>query len=132
MEPLSIVMPIIEERYAFFFFVLVFMCLDIVSGLIGAFATNSFTSTKVKQGIFHKASLILIVLMAACIDVASGFIPSLPFTAPVTQGVCVLIIGMEAMSVLENACKANPSLKDTALIKKLLPSEDALRETVSG
>lgn len=119
-----IVMSIIEERYAFFIGALIFVAFDTISGLIKAFATNTFTSTKVKEGIFHKAALILIIIMSAAIDILSGFIPSMPFTVPLTQGCCLLIIGMECMSVLENICAINPTLKDSALIKRLLPTNE--------
>ena len=117
-----IVMSIIEERYAFFIGALIFVAFDTISGLIKAFATNAFSSTKVKEGIFHKAALILIMVMSVVIDILSGFIPSMPFTVPLTQGCCLLIIGMECMSVLENVCAINPALKDSALIKRLLPT----------
>lgn len=119
-----IVMSIIEERYAFFIGALIFVAFDTISGLIKAFATNTFTSTKVKEGIFHKAALILIIIMSAAIDILSGFISSMPFTVPLTQGCCLLIIGMECMSVLENICAINPTLKDSALIKRLLPTNE--------
>lgn len=117
-----IMMDIVEERYAFFIGALIFVAFDVTSGLIKAFATNTFTSTKVKEGIFHKAALILIIIMSAAIDILTGFIPSMPFTVPLTQGCCLLIIGMECMSVLENVCAINPALKDSALIKRLLPT----------
>lgn len=117
-------MDIVEERYAFFIGALIFVAFDVTSGLIKAFATNTFTSTKVKEGIFHKAALILIIIMSAAIDILSGFIPSMPFTVPLTQGCCLLIIGMECMSVLENICAINPELKDSALIKRLLPTNE--------
>ena len=119
-----IVMSIIEERYAFFIGALIFVAFDTISGLIKAFATNTFSSTKVKTGIFHKAALILIMVMSVVIDILSGFIPSMPFTVPLTQGCCLLIIGMECMSVLENVCAINPALKDSSLIKRLLPTKE--------
>lgn len=119
-----IVISIIEERYAFFIGALIFVAFDTISGLIKAFATNTFSSTKVKTGIFHKAALILIMVMSVVIDILSGFIPSMPFTVPLTQGCCLLIIGMECMSVLENVCAINPPLKDSALIKCLLPKNE--------
>lgn len=117
-------MSIIEERYAFFIGALIFVAFDTISGLIKAFATNTFSSTKVKTGIFHKAALILIMVMSVVIDILSGFIPSMPFTVPLTQGCCLLIIGMECMSVLENVCAINPALKDSSLIKRLLPTNE--------
>lgn len=119
-----IVMSIVEERYAFFIGALIFVAFDMISGLIKAFATNTFSSTKVKTGIFHKAALILIMVMSVVIDILSGFIPSMPFTVPLTQGCCLLIIGMECMSVLENVCAINPALKDSSLIKRLLPTNE--------
>lgn len=118
----DIIMSVVEERYPFFVGVFIFMCLDIVSGLTKSFATNTFSSTKVKTGLFHKSALVFIIIMGAAIDILSGFIPGMPFTVPLTQSSCVLIIGMECMSVLENIVAINPSLKDTALVKKLLPT----------
>lgn len=116
-----IVIETIVERYPFFIGAFVFIVLDMVSGLTKAFATNSFSSTVVKTGLFHKSALVLVIIMGAVIDVLSGFIPGLPFTVPLTQSCCVLIIGMECMSVLENVVQINPALKDSEIIKKLLP-----------
>ena len=120
-----VVIETIVERYPFFIGAFIFIMLDMVSGLIKAFATNSFSSTNVKTGLFHKSALVLVVIMGAVIDVLSGFIPGLPFTVPLTQSCCVLIIGMECMSVLENVVEINPSLKDSEIIKKLLPDTSA-------
>lgn len=116
-----IVIETIVERYPFFIGACIFIVLDMVSGLTKAFATNSFSSTIVKTGLFHKSALVLVIIMGAVIDVLSGFIPGLPFTVPLTQSCCVLIIGMECMSVLENVVQINPALKDSEIIKKLLP-----------
>lgn len=123
MEPWHmIVLHTLEPRIVFIVAILVFIALDCLTGLTKAFATNSFSSTKVKTGLFHKAGILMVMVLALVIDTFMSFIPDLPFTSPVTGGVCMLIVVMEVMSCLENIVQINPNLKDSKLIQLLLPT----------
>ncbi len=94
--------------------VFAFILLDFVTGLIKAFATSSFSSTKMREGLFHKSGLILVILLGVLVDYAQGYL-ELGLTLPVAGSVCTYISLMETGSILENVCEINPQLLPTQL-----------------
>ena len=86
-----------------------FIALDFVTGLIKALATHSFTSTQMRQGLFHKVALLLCMILGFLVDHAQGYI-DLGITVPVAAAVCVYICLMEITSIIENICKINPEI----------------------
>lgn len=122
MEWGEIIAGVCSERYVYLIGLLASTGMDVVTGLTAAFASNSFSSSKMKEGAFHKAGIILIALFGLMLDVMSAFIEGLPFQTPLCAAFCVYLIGMEAMSIVENVVIINPELKDSKIIKMLLPS----------
>lgn len=57
----------------------------------------------------HKCSLVLCMVLGVVLNVAQRYM-DLGITVPVYQSISVYIALMEAGSVLENVCKANPKL----------------------
>ena len=92
--------------------------LDIVSGLMQATVNRSLSSKKLRQGIYHKSSYLLIIALAALIEYGSNHL-DLGFTAPVFMPVCVYIVLTESVSIFENVTKINPELKQSPLFKLL-------------
>ena len=92
-----------------------FIALDFLTGLIKAFATNSFTSTKMREGLFHKVGLILCMILGALVDFAQGYL-DLGVAVPVAAAICVYICLMEITSIIENVCKINPQLVPDKLV----------------
>ena len=92
-----------------------FIVLDFLTGLIKAFATNSFTSTKMREGLFHKVALLLCMILGFLVDHAQGYI-DLGITVPVAAAVCVYICLMEITSIIENVCKINPQIVPDKLV----------------
>ena len=86
-----------------------FVILDFVTGLCKAFATGTFRSKIMRQGLFHKVALLLVMLLGWLMDYAQGFV-DLGVDLPVGAAVCVYIILMEVGSSLENLCRMNPEL----------------------
>ena len=86
-----------------------FIVLDFITGLIKALATHSFTSTKMREGLFHKVALLLCMILGFLVDHAQGYI-DLGITVPVAAAVCVYICLMEITSIIENICKINPEI----------------------
>ena len=86
-----------------------FIVLDFITGLVKAFATNSFTSTKMREGLFHKVALILCMILGGLVDYAQGHM-DLGVTVPVAAAICVYICIMEITSIIENICKINPDI----------------------
>ena len=121
----TIIRETIEPLAPFLAAAFIFMGMDFITGLTKAFATNSFESTKVKTGLFHKAGITMVLVLAVIIDVFMGFIPELPFDGPVCKAVTVLIVGMEVMSCLENIAAFVPQLADSKIIQLLLPKNES-------
>lgn len=86
-----------------------FIVLDFVTGMIKAVSTQSFSSTKMREGLWHKTSLVLVVVLGVLVDYAQGYL-DLGITLPVAGAVCTYISLMEIASILENVCKINPEL----------------------
>ena len=86
-----------------------FIALDFLTGLIKALATSSFTSTKMRKGLFHKVGLILCMILGGLVDFAQGHL-DLGASVPVAAAICVYICLMEITSIIENVCKINPQL----------------------
>ena len=92
-----------------------FIVLDFLTGIIKAFATNSFTSTKMREGLFHKVGLILCMILGGLVDFAQGYL-DLGVSVPVAAAICVYICLMEITSIIENVCKINPQIVPEKLV----------------
>lgn len=86
-----------------------FILLDMITGLIKAFKEKSYTSTIMREGLFHKCGSILCVLFGVLVDYAQTLV-DLGVNVPVAVSVCVYIILMEIGSVIENICAINPNI----------------------
>ena len=75
------------------------MGIDILTGLIYAFITNSFQSAKMRSGLGKKAGELLIILIGVLFTFGMG-IPTY-----ILKGIALYIIFMELMSILENLDK---------------------------
>lgn len=108
---------------------LVLIAGDVISGLVKAFSTNSFTSSAMRQGLWHKAGTILLLMLAAGCTIAATEITQFPQEfAAVYVPICSYIALMEIASIVENILVINPELdrfKILALFKQ--EDEDAKR-----
>lgn len=89
--------------------VLVFIVLDIVTGIAKAFATTGFDSTIMRQGFFHKLGEIFAVALALVADIGLPEI-DVPLDAKVSGLCCVYLVLMEIGSIVENIGAINPDL----------------------
>ena len=98
------------------------MAIDIITGLLYAWATKSFESAKMRTGLAKKCGEILIILIGMMFTYGMN-IPKYILT-----GVSVYIIFMELMSVLENLDKLGVPIP--AFISKVLNNvDDALQNS---
>lgn len=82
---------------------LVFMVGDYVSGFIQAVINNNVDSKIMREGLFRKILLILVIFLS--------FIFQYAFNIPlISKVVCIYIIIMEIVSILENLKKAGVDL----------------------
>lgn len=102
----------------------IMMGLDIVTGLIYAWSSKSFQSTKMRSGLAKKAGeAVIIVIGELCLW-------ALHFPDAIMTGISVYIIFMEFMSIIENLDKLGVPLPDR--IKKVINnhSEEDLKELI--
>lgn len=86
-----------------------FILLDFITGIVKAFKKKEFTSTVMREGLFHKAGSIMVVVFATLVDYAQGFL-DLGVSIPLTEAICGYIILMEVGSIIENVCVINPRI----------------------
>lgn len=91
--------------------VLIAIIVDVITGLVKAFATNSFSSSKMREGMWHKCGSILLLFVAAGITIACQYVDIFPEEfAIVYVPICAYIGLMEVGSILENIVAINPEL----------------------
>lgn len=94
----------------------VIIALDIAVGLVKAFASEGFSSTKMREGLYHKFTYIAALALAALIEYGSVYL-DFGFTLTVLQpSVIVYVFLTECGSILENLTVINPELTDNAFM----------------
>jgi ABC-type uncharacterized transport system permease subunit len=86
------------------------IALDIISGTIYAIKSKTWTSTKMREGLFHKMAIILFIALAILCDYGQHYL-NIGFQIPITNGALTYICFMEIGSTGENIVKINPELK---------------------
>lgn len=100
-------------------FVIVFamMILDIVSGYLNAMFHNNVRSEKMREGIIHKFTFVIIVACAVLLELAQNTLDltsiGITINIPIVSSVCIYIIGTEIISIMENLKKINPELANS-------------------
>ena len=94
------------------------MGIDILTGYVAAVIRRDVSSTKMREGLGHKALLICVELLAFVIEVVCQHVEGMNALSGVTVvGISVVIILMEMTSIWENVVSASPELKDSPLGK---------------
>lgn len=85
--------------------------LDYLSGWVQSVYNDTFTSSIMRKGIFHKLAIIGVLVMVALFDWAKGYIDlGVLSEAPISGMVCTGFVIMEVGSVLENLHKINEEI----------------------
>lgn len=87
----------------------IFIVLDMVTGIIKAFKGKKFTSSIMREGLFHKSGSVLCVVFAVVVEYAQHYM-DIGVVVPVIVPVCAYIVLMEAGSIIENVCEINPQI----------------------
>lgn len=103
---------------------LVIMVFDIITGFMAAWKNKDIQSTKMREGLFHKGNLILLIILAWLCELFVMHVPDLGITIPLVIPACVIIFAMEVVSITENSSEINPELKDSKLLKLFSVSND--------
>lgn len=93
------------------------MLIDVVVGFSQSLITGSFSSSVMRVGLGHKFITICIMALGVLLEAACSHVAGLPFSGVTTVVVSGYVIVMEVGSILENAAKAYPELRDTPLYK---------------
>ena len=93
------------------------MAFDVLTGLLGAVVRHDFQSAKMREGIGHKAMLVLVVALAVLVQGATDHIGDMGWSVPLIVPVCVYIIVMEVASVLETVSQTYPEVADSPLFR---------------
>lgn len=96
---------------------LIFIILDMLTGIIYAFKSTTFSSSVLREGFFHKVALVVVMVCAILIECLILHMPTLGFSVPILVPACVIIIMMEISSIIENLVKINPNLENNNLLK---------------
>lgn len=102
-----------------------FVLFDIITGVIKALYQGGIDSSKLRKGLFHKLSEIITMVGCMLLEFGSTFI-DLGFEIPIAKSVCVYICVMEMISIIENLCEVNGTLKNLfqPYLSKLKPKDE--------
>ena len=102
---------------------LTLMGMDILLGLAGAVKDKNVESSRMREGLWHKAGSIGLIVLAYILDVAVDHV-DLGVIFPGVVIVCAYIILMEVGSCLENLVVLNPELRNNPIMKVFATRED--------
>ena len=98
-------------------FACIMMVMDVITGFAGAVVQGNVSSTKMREGIGHKAMLVLLIVLAVLVQTATLHVGDMGWSVPLILPACVYIIVMEVASIVENIAGAYPALRDTPLMR---------------
>ena len=107
---------------------LLFIVLDLVSGVAAAYARREIESPKLRQGLWHKSGYVFVLFCCILIEWGMNEGMDLGFNLPLVMPVCCWISLMEVVSTLENAAKINPELANIPGFERLKQEEKETRE----
>lgn len=96
--------------------VLMFIVMDLVTGVAKGVAAHELDSQKMRDGLFHKMGFIMAMILSYLCEFAMRFL-DLGFTVPIVNGVAIFICLTETVSILENIKCLNPKLDDNGFLK---------------
>lgn len=96
--------------------VVFFITVDYVTGIAKAILNDTLSSRKMRQGLWHKFSYLILTLVAYFIDMINLHVD---LGLPVSVFVCTVggISLIELTSILENITAINPELADAPFMK---------------
>lgn len=119
MFPQNIIDAFCAMDPTFLVFALVFILLDVMTGIAKGASQHNLSSEKMKQGFWHKLGIIAALIVAGMLDAAAATGLDLGFEVPVFEGVCTYVVLMELLSILENIAEINPELAGSHVFQLL-------------
>ena len=110
--------------------VFILIVLDAISGLAAAFMKKTIDSTVMRRGLWHKASYILVILLAIALEWAvsvGGPALGIGLDLPIVVPTCLYLGLTEISSIGENLSQIDPSLRSApvfSVLGRVKPTED--------
>ena len=110
--------------------VFILIVIDVISGIAAAFMEKTIDSSAMRRGLWHKASYLLVILLASTLEWAvSAGGPSLGIglDLPVIVPTCIYLGLTEISSIGENLAQIDPSLRSApvfSVLGRVKPLED--------
>lgn len=95
---------------------LFFIATDYLTGVVKAIMQNNLSSQKMREGLGHKFTYLILISVAYVIDTVSTHVSlGLPVNVFIASvgGICLI----ELTSILENICEINPELKNKPFMR---------------
>ena len=89
--------------------------IDYVTGVVNAIMQGELSSEKMRQGLGHKFTYLVVIFVALIVEYGSDYINlgiELPVFIPVCAGICLI----EVTSIMENCTKINPELSSSNIL----------------
>lgn len=101
----------------------ILIILDYITGLVKAAMQRDISSTKMREGLYHKGAFVLIMVLAEILEHAQRVI-DLGYTLPIVIPAAVYVILTETTSILENLSQINPELADSPVMQLFRTQEE--------
>lgn len=97
---------------------IVLVIIDYIMGVVGAVINKSFSSTIMREGLVHKLTYVVAVILAELIVYLSVYLElGFNYVDTIPMLVCIWIALTEIGSILENLVKINPELSDNKFLE---------------
>ena len=93
-----------------------FIAMDFITGLVKAFKQHNYTSSIMREGLFHKVGSIVCVAFGCLVDYGQGFL-DIGIIVPIATPICTYIALMECGSIIENIAVINPRILPDSIRK---------------
>ena len=103
---------------------LIMILADIMAGFITACINSNVQSSKMREGLWHKSFLLIIIMISYILGVGMDHISAFKLDIPTVEIVCGYIVVMELASVLENVQKGWPEFGESTLFKILYKTSE--------
>ncbi len=95
--------------------VFLLILIDYVTGVVNAIMHGELSSERMRQGLGHKFTYLVVICVALIIEYGSDYINlgiDLPVFIPACTGICLI----EITSIMENCVKINPELSGSNIL----------------
>ena len=117
--------------------VFILIVLDVISGIAAAFMKKNIDSTVMRRGLWHKASYVLVILLAITLEWAvsvGGPALGVGLDLPIVVPTCIYLGLTEISSIGENLSQIDPSLRSApvfSVLGRVKPPEDEEKQDES-